>query len=312
MKIQIYSLFILFLIAGGSSFGQKNSQDVRLFYLGGQSNMNGFGNNKDLPDNLENPIKNVFIFQGNPVPDNEDNGGLGKWEILKPGHGINFQSDSKKNILSERFGVELSFAKRLKELYPNEKIAIIKYARNGSSLDSASARKWGSWEIDYEDKNSINQFDHFLATVRNAYNDTDIDNDGLEDNLIPSGIVWMQGESDSYKETAALSYYKNLSRLMNLIRTAFRFDDLPIVIGKISDSGDNSIGKVWKYGELIQYAQEKYARVHTNVSIVRSTKYYDYSDLYHYTSKDYLDLGEKFANAVYKLHKKKKEVAKEN
>ena len=265
--------------------------------------MSGFGFNKDLKDELRKPMKDVYIFHGNPGSDEEEDGGLGIWENLRPGHGINFESDNSEYRLSERFGVELSFAKKLKELYPNDKIAIIKYARNGSSLDSASARQWGSWEVDYVGKNGINQFDHFLATVKNAYEDTDLDNDGVKDKLIPSGIIWMQGESDAYQEKAALSYYDNLSKLMNLISVTFRVDDLPVVIGKISDSGDNAKGKVWKYGELVQHAQEKYALEKDNVSIIRSTKYYDYTDPYHYMSKDYLDLGEKFAEAIYKLIK---------
>lgn len=300
-KRRLFGFILLSLLVGLEGYGQKSSQNVRLFYLGGQSNMRGFGYNKELPDHLQKPIEGVYIFQGNPVPDNEENGGLGLWETLRPGHGTYFESDGNSNKLSERFGVELSFAKKLKDLYPNDRIAIIKYARNGSSLDSASAREWGSWEVDYRVGKGINQFDHFLATVRNAYADTDIDNDGIKDSLMPSGIIWMQGESDSYQESAALLYYDNLRKLMNLIRSSFRLDDLPVVIGKISDSGDNAEGKVWKYGELVQYAQEKYALENSNVAIVRSTRNYDYTDQFHYTSAGYLDLGEKFAESLYKL-----------
>lgn len=301
MKRKLFSVVTVLTFIGATVYGQERTEDIRLFYLGGQSNMTGFGYNKDLPKDLQKPMKDVYIFQGNPVPDETEDGGLGVWETLGPGHGLDFESDGNKNILSNRFGVELSFAKKLKELYPNEKIALIKYARNGSSLDSASARQWGSWEVDYGGKKGINQFDHFLATVRNAYEDSDIDNDGVKDNLVPSGIIWMQGESDSYQESAALAYYDNLSKLMNLMRATFRLDDVPVVLGKISDSGDNATGKVWKYGELVQYAQEKYALEYENTAIVRSTKYYSYTDPYHYVSKDYLDLGKKFAEAIEKL-----------
>ena len=132
---------------------------------------------------------------------------------------------------------------------------------------------------------------------------SDIDNNGTEDILVPAGIVWMQGESDaSFNEEIAQSYYFNLRRLMELIRASFRTDDLPVVIGKISDSWDDSRdGKVWDYGELVQYAQEKYARTDGKAAIVRDTRYYNYSDTWHYDSMGYIDLGEKFADALFHL-----------
>ena len=66
----------------------------------------------------------------------------------------------------------------------------------------------------------------------------------------------MQGEADSaFTEAIANDYYKKLKRMINLIRAALRTNDLSVVIDKILDSGDDTDGKVWTYGELIQYAQ---------------------------------------------------------
>jgi hypothetical protein len=294
---------LLFPLIGICQQTEKDS--IRLFYIGGQSNMNGFGKNVELPDSITSNLDNIWIFQGNPAPDEDENGGLGKWAELAPGNGWEFSSDGKENNLSDYFGIELSFAKKLKEYYPSEKIAIIKYSRGGISIDSLAAGGWGSLEPDYRGKNGINQYDHFLKTVRLAFNDRDIDDDGKEDYLIPSGIIWMQGESDArFTEDIALRYYENLKRLMDLIRAALHRDNLPVVIGKISDSGNNEVGKVWKYGEIVQYAQEKYARTDKNAAIVRSIKYYEYSDPYHYDSKSYIDLGVRFAEAIYLLNKK--------
>ena len=286
------------------TFSQQSEVDsIRVFYLGGQSNMEGFGYNSELPDSLNTVFENVWIFQGNSGGDSKNNGGVGKWERLRPGHGTGFNSDGNSNNLSSRFGVEISFAKRLQELYPNEKIAIIKYCKGGTSIDSLAVRNSGSWEADYTGITGINQYDHLLNTIKHAYNINDINYDGKEDYLVPGGIIWMQGESDSYQEEIAIRYYSNLKRLMDLIRAALREDDLPVVIGKISDSWDNEIGKVWKYCELVQYAQEKYARTDGNASIIRDTRYYKYSDRWHYDSAGYIDLGVKFAEAVYQLNK---------
>lgn len=283
---------------------QTERDSIRVFYLGGQSNMDGFGINSELPDSITSSLNNVWIFHGNPAPDEDENGGLGKWVQLTSGHGWEFSFDGKENNLSDYFGPELSFAKKLQEYYPNEKIAIIKYSRGGTSLDSLAAGRWGSWEPDFRGENGINQYDHFLRTVRLAFDEKDIDNDGIEDYLIPSGIIWMQGESDSYREEVANRYFDNLKRLMDLIRAALHQDDLPVVIGKISDSGNNEVGKVWKYGELVQYAQEKFARTDQSAAIVRSTQHYNYYDRWHYDSKGYIDLGEKFAEAVFLLNEK--------
>ncbi len=91
---------------------------------------------------------------------------------------------------------------------------------------------------------------------------------------------------------------------MELIRASLHSDDLPVVIGKISDSHNKNGNKVWTHGELVQYAQEKYARTDKNAAIVRSTRSYKYSDPYHYDSESYIHLGEEFAKAVYLLNQK--------
>lgn len=285
---------------------QPKKDTIRVFYLGGQSNMEGFGYVKGLPDSLSKEFKNVFIYQGNPVGDNDKSGGLGKWDVLQAGHGTGFSSDGISNKLSDRFGIELSFAKKLQELYPNQKLAFIKYARNGSSIDSIGTSSFGAWEPDFNGGKGKNQYDYFLKTVNKAMAVKDINGDGVEDVLIPTGIIWMQGESDADKtEQIANQYYANLKRLMELMRAAFRNNDLPVVIGKISDSGDDTDGKVWGFGELVQYGQEKFAATQSKASIVRTTSSYKYSDKYHYDNEGYIDLGKQFANAIFLLNSSK-------
>jgi hypothetical protein len=283
---------------------QVASDTVLVFYLGGQSNMDGHGYNKDLPGELQTENQDVWIFHGNPVSDDLPNGGLGLWEPLRPGHGAGFSSDGVSNQLSDRFGIELTLAGRLQELFEDERIALIKYSRGGSSIDSLAAGPFGCWDPDFNGNTGMNQYDFFLTTVRQAMGTRDINGDGRKDVLVPAGIVWMQGEADaSYTEEIAAAYYDHLKRLMDLIRAAFRTDDLPVVLGKISDSWDDEKdGKVWDHGELVQYAQEKYARLDGHAAIVRNTRYYKYSDPWHYDSEGYLDLGIRFAEALHRLY----------
>jgi len=301
----ILSFIILFPLI---SFAQQKKGDTfKLYFLGGQSNMDGLGLNTELPDSLKKPFEDIWIFHGNPAEDDKPNGGMGKWEKLSPGHGFGFSNDGKTSKLSKKFGVELSFAKKLQELYPNEKIAVIKYSRGGTAIDADAAGPYGCWDPDYIGSNGINQYDHFLTTIRNAFDVKDINGDGKKERLVPSGIIWMQGESDAcYGEEIAGRYYSNLKRLMDLLRAALLTDDLPVVIGKISDSGKNKEGKIWPYCELIQHSQEKFVRTDDNAAIVRDTRKYKYSDPAHYDSAGFIDLGEKFATAVYQLNNGKK------
>lgn len=272
--------------------------EYKLYYLGGQSNMDGYGYVSDLTKELKKPMEDVYIFQGNCSPDNTTLDGRGIWSELMPGHGTGFTSDGLKNYYSDRFGVELTFAAELQLLDPDSKIAIIKYSLGGTSIDEEAAGNSGSWDPQYMDGEGINQYDNFLATISRAFSVRDINGDGRDDRLIPSGIIWMQGESDgAFTEEIALRYYDNLTELMSLMRDAFGAD-IPVVLGRISDSGMSDSGLVWEWGDIIREAQHKFADNDCCSAIVTSTDTYGYSDPWHYKSEGYLDLGRQFARKV--------------
>lgn len=303
-KITWNVLMVVLIIPVFAVCQPKEVDTVFLYYLGGQSNMDGHGYTSGLPEKLNKTFSEVPMYHGNPAIETDGNGGLGIWDALKPGHGVGFSSDGNKNNLSERFGVELSFAQRLQALHPKRDIALIKYSRGGSSIDSTGALNSGCWDPNYQGKNRINHYRYFLKTLRHAFDVKDIDGDGREEYLIPKGIIWMQGESDAARsEAVAMRYHSNLTSLMDLIRAAFLDHTLPVVIGKISDSWDDADGKVMNWCDLVQYGQEKYVKTDHNATIIRDTRYYGYVDKWHYDNKGYIDLGEKFAEAVYRLNK---------
>jgi hypothetical protein len=113
----------------------------------------------------------------------------------------------------------------------------------------------------------------------------------------------MQGESDAvFSRQIAERYESNLKRLIDLMRAAFRIDDLPVVIGQISDSGrDEKDGKVWNHLEIVTAAQAAFVEKDPTAALVTSTENYQYSDPWHYDSAGYIDLGRKFAEAVLAL-----------
>jgi hypothetical protein len=292
---------LLLLITICISTLSAQPKEFKLYYLGGQSNMEGLGLTSELPEEYKTHVENVWIFSGNIVEDNEPNGGLGIWTPLKTGFGYEFSSNGEQNFYSKRFGPELSFGKRIAVLENDNPIAIIKYAKSGSAIE-IGASKYGSWDPDFFEVDGINQYDNFLTTLRNAISDRDIDNDGYEDKLIPAGIIWMQGESDAYhSEETAKKYEANLKRMMDLFRAALRIDDLPVVIGMITDSGQDDDGKVMDYYDIVAKAQIDFAASDPNASIITETENYNYSDRWHYDSAGFLEMGKEFAEAAFKL-----------
>ena len=292
----------VFLLAALIPAPSLLATDFFVYYLGGQSNMDGYGYVKELPESLAGQQDDVLIFHGNTAADRQAVDGRGKWSTLKPGHGVGFKSDGVTNQYSNRFGVELSFARAIQQKYPDRRIAIIKYSRGGTSIAEDAAGGFGCWEPDFNKGNGVNQYDHFLATVRHACSATDIDGDGSADRLIPAGILWMQGESDAnYTPEIAGRYQPNLRRLMDLIRAAFRSDDLPVVIGQISYSKKDPPS--WKHGEIVRKAQADYVSADGNAALVRSTDGYGYSDPWHYDTAGYIDLGQQFASKIGDLEK---------
>ncbi|WP_179983398.1 sialate O-acetylesterase [Alteromonas macleodii] len=265
------------------------------FFMAGQSNMDGYGYVSDLPRSLTKE-QDVMIFHGNGVFDNQENGGVGKWDKLKPGHGTGFKSDGKANALSERFGAELTFAKAIEQQYPNKKIAIIKYAVGGTGL--ALNTGYSNWYPNFNEGKGLNQYDFALETINNAYSFIDIDGDGEPDTLKPMGVIWMQGEADAHaSEASANAYLDNLTSLMQLFRAALRTDDLPVVIGKITDSemGEEDI---MPYIERVHLAQQLFVESDNCATYMSNSDTYSYGDdPWHYTSESFIQMGKDFASA---------------
>jgi hypothetical protein len=306
LNLKLKRLIFLSLLVLIVVIRPANAQNIyKLFFLAGQSNMEGLGKVSDLPNELAGGVPGVIIYHSNPVSDNVDFDGRGIWAPLKPGHGYGFSTDGTGNSYSELFGPELTFAQRLKELQPDENIALIKYARSGTSIDLEASMGFGCWDPDYRDGNGLNQYDHFLATVKKAMFFKDIDNDGLKDMLEPAGIIWMQGESDAaYTEEIARRYENNLKRLINQMRTDIGVNNLPVVIGQISDSGKDVDGKVWNYSETVRNAQKTFVENDEYAALVSETDKYGYTDTAHYDTMGVIELGRRFAEEIVQLNEK--------
>ncbi len=274
----------------------------QVYFLGGQSNMDGLGSISDLPTELDRINDDVFIYHGNPAPDEGEPDGRGIWTPLQPGHGFGFYSDGNMNYYSDLFGLELSFANRMLDLQPDINLALVKYSRAATSIDPTASGGFGHWLPIVPRGNSVNQFDHFSATVKNALTVSDLDNDGRSDILIPAGFLWMQGESDAaYTKAVAERYEDNLKLLLAEIRKMLNNNDLPVAIGRISDSGQDTDGLVWNHGSIVRQAQQDIAASDPRNSLITQTDSLTCSDGVHYDSNSLIKLGYLFAESMYKL-----------
>ncbi|MDA1232313.1 MAG: hypothetical protein O2856_16190 [Planctomycetota bacterium] len=100
MNASYEKLLIVFLVVVCLS-PSAESKDYKLYYLGGQSNMDGYGYVKDLQGADAEPVKGVMIFHGNQGLDCQNIEGRGLWTELKPGNGAGFTSDGTKNVYSD-------------------------------------------------------------------------------------------------------------------------------------------------------------------------------------------------------------------
>lgn len=282
--------------------GTEGGTTYKVYYLGGQSNMDGFGQNDELPEGLAQKVAQVPIFQGDPAEDGAEGGGLGFWQPLRPGHGNGYRSDLESAIYTERFGPEISFAAAMIDAHPGEKIAIVKYSRGGTALVHG-ASGYGSWDPAFAQGNRRNQYDNALTAIDLALAPQDIDGDGRLDKLVPAGIVWMQGESDAaHTEETARRYLGNLTRMMGYLRAAMRSDGLPVVIGKIKDSGDTPETRMMPFGPLVQQQQAAFVDADSCAAMVNVTEGFDeMPDGWHFVTEDYLTLGKAFAEAMVAL-----------
>ena len=275
-----------------------------LYYLGGQSNMEGFGFSDELPEDALEPSQAAVIFAGQMAYDNETHGGVGIWQPLQPGFGTGFKTDGITNQLSNRFGPELFFGHTVAQQSDNTNVAIIKYALGGSGL--AEGVGYSNWHPDFSEGAGLNQYDNALKTLRNEFAQSDIDGDGIADRLVPSGIVWMQGEADAYDSQAAADEYRaNLERLMDLLRAAMRVYDLPVVIGKITDSGMSEDGSVMDYIETVQKAQQDFVKSDSCAEYVTATDDLPYlDDGWHYNTEGFIRLGIAFGEPMIELEQR--------
>lgn len=248
-----------------------------LFLLIGQSNADGRGGNKSLPEELAKPSPDHILFYHNGFATTPD------WMALVPGYSV--RRPTPTTLPSGNFGMEMSFAPAITEAFPGMKVAIIKAARGNTNLSF----HWNPGT----DPNSLEKEAKPGPCYRTA-----LDAVNMAIAKLPPGqhrwrgILWHQGESDAGDR----NYDKSVGRLINRLRQDLKTPDLPFVLGGLRPG----IGGAWNgIAPRVVNAVPHTAFV--------SSEGLD-GDSLHFSSAALLEFGKRYATAIAPLLKEAKPV----
>lgn len=197
----------------------------------------------------------------------------GTWEQYNPG--------TNSSSGGDRFGPELGFTDTVKAIVDgggnstyNKPIAIMKLAKGSTTL----ATNWDSPDGDC-----------YKAMIQDIPNSKfDLGQANYKFNI--RGMIWYQGESDSYLQADADAYGANLTTLFADIRARFNKPTLPIMMCKV-DWVEPSRPD---YVDTVRAAQQAVADADTNIEIIDAAGY-DLRDDVHLNAKGMYELGEAIA-----------------
>jgi len=258
------------------------AEPIKVFLLGGQSNMVGQTKTKSLTGDFANFKKvkrEVRIFSGADKV-------LGtSLEYLQP----------SLNSRPNNFGPELSFGHALSHFFPDTKIALIKYAQGGSFL-ATSSKSANAWLYPTVADPSVNNnaYSRFQKTVADGLRA--LEAAGFEPEIV--GMMWHQGESNARTsdtigkaglEADQARYEKHLSDFIADIRSLYG-SNLPFLIGEITIPDDRP------GAAAVIAAQKAVADADSNAVFVPGDDLVTV-DRWHFDTESIIKLGARFASA---------------
>jgi hypothetical protein len=272
------------------------SAATRVFLLGGQSNMAGVGgysgyipsipanypwsqppyNHADAPcpAPYNQPLNSVRFW-------NYNTNNVGADLVNAPGVGDGWTSlQNGFGYRTDQFGPELSFGARLRELYPNDEIYLVKLGITSTSLATHWSQPFGS------------VYSLFQRRVKAALNNLT----GIGKSPIVTGMVWMQGEEDSTSPSYAAAYATNLKNLITTVRTTFSANgglDMQFVAGRITYMTEKWASR--SQIDVVRNAQWNIGTQIDNASCI-NTDDLEWGYYGHYGTQGQIDLGIRFAN----------------
>ncbi len=205
-------LFSLVCLAPGA-----RADNVRVFILCGQSQGVNYDNNAaNLPAALQATQSNVmFWYRFGWWPANSTSGVLSSnstWVSLAP------QAKGSTSVFSTKvpsggkgFGPEITLGRDLALGFPGEKVAIVKYTYNSTSLAHRADRQgWNPADSNQIFAGMVGEVNAARAALVAAGHTPTV-----------TGFLWIQGEGDQGSSTYANAYQANLASLFAGVRSEF-------------------------------------------------------------------------------------------
>lgn len=247
----------------------KETQTVKVFLLGGQSNMNGVGSEAcDLAEPYNAPIPSVKLW-------NITGQGWSDLPLLNAVLGPEKQTRAA-------FGPELSFGHAIAKTFPESDIRLVKYAANGTALYDDWAPGKGK------------RYTAFMGEVKAALQDLTANDINYE----ISGMLWLQGESDA-KEEMGVDYEGNLLAFIEAVRAELGSPELPFMIARVRDF----YGK-GRHANMVREAQAFVAELDPNVGWFDTDDCGTLVKGGHYSSDGLIEIGKRFAESYGTLGNK--------
>jgi hypothetical protein len=268
LMMKCFSSLLLSLLIILFTYPLAHADNLDLFILAGQSNMQGWRS-----DAAQYPIDSQHLDKHIPFYFEALNyGSSGQaWQTLTPQIG---------HFASGHFGPEVTFARSL--LKAGFKPAIFKYSLGGSSL-----------KTEWKAPGAKGLYDDMVASLQIAINELEAQGH----TVTPRAFVWIQGESDADNKQLATEYYWHLRKMLHHFRTnVIRNPHLPVIL-----SIDEQHPHVQQNPQVVD-AQLKLALEDPSISFVSMYGLEKY-DVTHLTAKGTIQQGKRIYNAYRQILK---------
>jgi len=276
-RMKIPLTVLLFLLIALISVAKVRAENIDVFVMAGQSNMQGWqGNGESYPPDPNGIDKQVRFWWETPTISNSG----GKWVSLQPQGG---------RFPEGHFGPEVTFARLLAENGHN--LAVFKYSLGSTGL----AYVW-------KEPGHNGMYDQMIAELRKAM--ALLGSQGIKIKI--KALVWIQGESDAESEELAEGYGDRLKSLIHHFRTTVANDEeLPIILGL-----DEQHAWVREFPKVLE-AQQRLAREDPNI-IFTSMIGLEKADDAHLSPKSLEEHGARLFAAYQELTVKAQPMAESN
>ncbi|MCK5902203.1 MAG: hypothetical protein KAG28_03565 [Cocleimonas sp.] len=242
------------------------ADDIDLFILGGQSNLQGWRSDAAEYPQTGLSLDKDILFYWEAV---DYSSSKGEWGTLVPQQG---------HFLKGHFGPEITFARQLKRAKLNP--AIFKFSYGSSNLRDV-------WKP--PEKGGL--YDQMVTQLRRAISLLEFKGHKVR----IRAFVWIQGESDADTDKLAKAYYYNLLNMLNHFRrNVVKKPKLPVLLGL-----DEQHPRV-KFRPQVFEAQKRLAEEDETI-VFTSMRGLEKSDVTHLTATGVIEQGKRFYNSYLEL-----------